>query len=424
MMKKILLILLITITFAKAFAQQASIKMEASEFKTVNGRIAIKLMINGLEGSFLLDLAAKTALLPEFTEKADINTFTDATLQDLPTIRKIEASKKFKINTIAFGNNVFANSLTALMLEGKSADDIRALGVSGIIGGSFFKNVILTIDKKNRRIYTSTPYKPSFMRLAERKSVEISREGIPEIEIEINNKPVKVLFDTWETGVVSLKSKELIAVKPNTSAKGIVSGSGYSADNTNALAFKGQDISVINMKLKSKLITINPLLTKPAAGLGLLDFGLISIDFQNSKVYYQSHESTKIDVILTAPLIKIEPGKLNAITKAEFIEYIFDYKNNKEFTFKGDKPVIIDFWATWCAPCMKMMPEMEKLAAKYKDKVVFYKINADKEKELCSRLNVMALPYLILVKPGQKPIIEVGDQPEKIMSIIENDLLK
>lgn len=422
-MRRIFLLLLSIITF-NVNAQQTPINIEASNFKTIEGRMAVNLMINGVEGSFIIDLAGKTALLPEFAEKIEINSFSNITLQDMPTIRKISATKKFKINTISLGNNVFANSLPALLLEGESASYIRRLGVSGIVNGTFFRNVVLTIDKKNGKIYTSTPFKPSFMRLTERISCDVLEGSVPEFEIKINNKPTKVIFDTWETGIVSLNSKSLIAAKPNMSAKAKISVNGYGADVTSTNAFKGQDVSIINMNLKSKLITVNASLKKPVAGLGLLDFGLISFDFSNSRVYFQSYESTKVNEIVTEPLVKIEPGKLNSITKAEFMEYIYDYKNNKDFVFKGDKPAIIDFWATWCAPCMQLMPEMEKLAIKYKDQVVFYKINADKEKELCSRLNIMALPYIILLKPGQKPIIEIGNDLSKIVGIVENDLLK
>lgn len=424
MMKKIILLFILITTVAKVYSQQSPIKIESSNFKTIDGRMAINLMVNGVEGTFILDLAGKTALLPDFAEKIGIDSYTETIVQDLPTVRKISAAKKFKVNTIAFGNNVFANTLTSLLLEGETANYIKKLGVSGIIGGSFFKNVVLTIDKKNGKIYTSTPFKPSFMRLTERISGEILQGGTPEFEIKINSKSTKVIFDTWETGTLSLTSKTLIVTKPNINTKGKISGLGYSTDVVTNNAFNGQNISVVNLNLKNKVITVNPTLVKPALGLGLLDFGLISIDFQNSKVYYQSYESTKINELASVPLIKIEQGKVNAITKAEFIAYIFDYKSNKDFVFKGDKPVIIDFWATWCVPCMKMMPEMEKLAAQYKDKVVFYKINADKEKELCSRLNVMALPYIIMVKPGEKPIIEVGNDVSKVVSIIENDLLK
>lgn len=77
---------------------------------------------------------------------------------------------------------------------------------------------------------------------------------------------------------------------------------------------------------------------------------------------------------------KVEDGKLNPITRQFFLEHIFDYRKGNDFVYNGDKPVVIDFWATWCGPCMRLLPEMEKLAEKYKGKVVFYKVNADKER--------------------------------------------
>jgi thioredoxin-like negative regulator of GroEL len=67
--------------------------------------------------------------------------------------------------------------------------------------------------------------------------------------------------------------------------------------------------------------------------------------------------------------------------------------------------------------------EVIDLAEKYKDKIVFYKVNADKEKELCSIFNVVALPTLFIVSPGKAPIIEVGYQQNKLLQLIE-DLVK
>ena len=121
---------------------------------------------------------------------------------------------------------------------------------------------------------------------------------------------------------------------------------------------------------------------------------------------------------------KVEDGKLNPITRQFFLEHIFDYRKGNDFVYNGEKPVIIDFWATWCGPCMRLLPEMEKLAEKYKGKVVFYKVNADKEKDLCNHFGVQALPTLFFIPAGGKPIIEVGATPEKYVQIIEEQLLK
>lgn len=73
---------------------------------------------------------------------------------------------------------------------------------------------------------------------------------------------------------------------------------------------------------------------------------------------------------------------------------------------------------------MKMMPFMEQLAAKYKDKVIFLKVNADKEKELCNKFGINALPTFMFLPMGGKPIQEIGAEPGKVEKIIMEQLLK
>ena len=107
--------------------------------------------------------------------------------------------------------------------------------------------------------------------------------------------------------------------------------------------------------------------------------------------------------------------------------FIMAVKTTTDQTFEQDTQqgvVLIDFWATWCGPCMRLIPEMEKMAEKYKDQVLFLKVNADKEKELCSMFNVVALPTLFFIPVGGKPIIETGATPEKCEQIIKDKLLK
>ena len=100
--------------------------------------------------------------------------------------------------------------------------------------------------------------------------------------------------------------------------------------------------------------------------------------------------------------------------------------NGKTLSLKdfNGKYLYIDVWATWCGPCMRLLPKMEELAEKYKGKVMFYKVNADKEKDLCKHFGVQALPTLFFIPVGGKPIVEVGATPEKYVQIIEEQLLK
>ena len=123
--------------------------------------------------------------------------------------------------------------------------------------------------------------------------------------------------------------------------------------------------------------------------------------------------------------IDIKPGVLNAINRDYFIESIYDYRNSGKFEFKGSKPVVIDFWASWCGPCMQLLPQMELLASKYKEEVVFLKVNADKEKELCNIFKITALPTLMFIPlDAHQPIVEVGADVAKIEKIIQEQLLK
>lgn len=90
-----------------------------------------------------------------------------------------------------------------------------------------------------------------------------------------------------------------------------------------------------------------------------------------------------------------ETGKVVHVTKSEFVEKIYDYeKNPDKWVYKGNKPAIVDFYADWCGPCRRLSPVLEKLAAKYKDQIVIYKVNTDKERELAAAFGITACPHL------------------------------
>ena len=181
----------------------------------------------------------------------------------------------------------------------------------------------------------------------------------------------------------------------------------------------------VKTKIEDAIAVKNPFLKRSVLGKKILDYGIISIDYIHQKIYFQPFDMVPIpEAEAKVTETKVEDGKLNPITRQFFLEHIFDYRKGNDFVYNGDKPVVIDFWATWCGPCMRLLPEMEKLAEKYKGKVIFYKVNADKEKDLCSHFSVQALPTLFFIPVGGKPIIEVGATPEKYVQIIEEQLLK
>jgi len=68
----------------------------------------------------------------------------------------------------------------------------------------------------------------------------------------------------------------------------------------------------------------------------------------------------------------------------------------------GDRPVLIDFHATWCGPCQMMDPIVKQLAGGYKEKVRIVKIDIDKNKQLATELKVMGVPTFMLYKAGKR----------------------
>ena len=134
----------------------------------------------------------------------------------------------------------------------------------------------------------------------------------------------------------------------------------------------------VKTKIEDAIAVKNPFLKRSVLGKKILDYGIISIDYIHQKIYFQPFDMVPIpEAEAKVTETKVEDGKLNPITRQFFLEHIFDYRKGNDFVYNGAKPVVIDFWATWCGPCMRLLPEMEKLAEKYKGKVILYDYKTD-----------------------------------------------
>ena len=88
---------------------------------------------------------------------------------------------------------------------------------------------------------------------------------------------------------------------------------------------------------------------------------------------------------------KENTGTIVHLTNDQFKKMVFNYQVNKEWKYEGNKPAIIDFYAEWCGPCKMMAPRLEEIAKEYAGKLVVYKVDTDKEKELSMNLGIQSL---------------------------------
>ena len=118
-------------------------------------------------------------------------------------------------------------------------------------------------------------------------------------------------------------------------------------------------------------------------------------------------------------------GEVIVMNKEMFIEQVFDYHNSKEWKYKGNKPAIIDLYADWCGPCRRIAPIMKELAKEYAGKIIIYKVNVDKEKELAALFNTTSIPLLVFIpQEGTPQLFPGAADKDTYKKIIDEFLLK
>jgi len=89
--------------------------------------------------------------------------------------------------------------------------------------------------------------------------------------------------------------------------------------------------------------------------------------------------------------------------------------NFQSEVLESDTPVLVDFWAVWCAPCRMIAPVVDELAGTYEGKVKFGKLNVDEHGEIAARYNVRGIPTLLLFNNGQVVDQMVGAGPRGML---------
>lgn len=99
------------------------------------------------------------------------------------------------------------------------------------------------------------------------------------------------------------------------------------------------------------------------------------------------------------------------LTHETFKSKIYDYEAKKEWSFDGELPCIVDFYAEWCGPCKQLSPVMEALAEDYKGRVNIYKVDIDKEPKLANDLGISSVPSILFVPKTGAPQLATGAAP-------------
>ena len=99
-------------------------------------------------------------------------------------------------------------------------------------------------------------------------------------------------------------------------------------------------------------------------------------------------------------------------------------KESGELKFLGTRPVLVDFYSTWCGPCKMLEPVLEELDKEYDGKIDIYKVNTETEMETAAAFGIMSVPTLLFIPMSDKPSMSPGaPAKEQLKELIEEKLL-
>jgi thioredoxin len=100
------------------------------------------------------------------------------------------------------------------------------------------------------------------------------------------------------------------------------------------------------------------------------------------------------------------------LTTEQFKQKVFNYEQNREWRFEGERPCIVDFSADWCQPCRLLGPILDELAEEYADRIDIYTVDTEQEPELAGAFGIRSIPSLLFVPKEGKPQMAVGLMPK------------
>lgn len=95
------------------------------------------------------------------------------------------------------------------------------------------------------------------------------------------------------------------------------------------------------------------------------------------------------------------------LTTEAFKANVYDINSDK-LVYLGNKPAIIDFNATWCGPCRRIAPILDELAKEYEGKIVIYKVDVDKNREIAEVFGISSIPAILYIPLDKEPVMTIG----------------
>ena len=118
-------------------------------------------------------------------------------------------------------------------------------------------------------------------------------------------------------------------------------------------------------------------------------------------------------------------GTVQQLTAAAFRKNIMDYAaDSARWQYLGDRPAVIDFYATWCGPCRSMTPIVEEAAKRYAGDVVFYKVDIDEETELAQFFGIQSIPFFLFIPMQGTPSAQTGAMDAKSFDRMVREIVK
>ncbi|MBN2187248.1 MAG: thioredoxin [Dehalococcoidia bacterium] len=106
------------------------------------------------------------------------------------------------------------------------------------------------------------------------------------------------------------------------------------------------------------------------------------------------------------------------------IQSMTDEDHFRKTVLESKLPVLVDFWAEWCVPCLAAAPILEELAKEYTGKVNFAKVNVEDNSSIATKYGIAAIPTLLIFKDSQPVHQILGYKPKKEFNKVLDELLK